>query len=79
MPRRVFLGMAIQMWSQLSGMNVMMQVTILNDYREVLTLHRYYILYVFRGAGLTGSRVNLIASVRFSTFRRHENSQPGIN
>ncbi|KIY47175.1 general substrate transporter [Fistulina hepatica ATCC 64428] len=45
MPRRVFLGMAIQMWSQLSGMNVMM----------------YYIIYVFQGAGLTGRRVNLIA------------------
>ncbi|KAF7973558.1 hypothetical protein HWV62_14932 [Athelia sp. TMB] len=43
--RRVGLGMAIQMWSQLSGMNVMM----------------YYIVYVFQGAGLTGTRGNLIA------------------
>ncbi|KAF7760096.1 hypothetical protein Agabi119p4_10772 [Agaricus bisporus var. burnettii] len=45
-PRRVFLGMSLQMWSQLSGMNVMM----------------YYIVYVFQGAGLTGTRGNLIAS-----------------
>jgi len=44
-PRRVFLGCALQMWSQLSGMNVMM----------------YYIVYVFQGAGLTGVRGNLIA------------------
>jgi len=45
MPRRVMLGCALQMWSQLSGMNVMM----------------YYIIYVFQGAGLTGRRANLIA------------------
>ncbi|KAF9004361.1 general substrate transporter [Cyathus striatus] len=44
-PRRVFLGCSLQMWSQLSGMNVMM----------------YYIVYVFQGAGLTGRRSNLIA------------------
>ena len=43
--RRVFLGASMQMWSQLSGMNVMM----------------YYIIYVFQGAGLTGTRGNLIA------------------
>ncbi|KIY70281.1 general substrate transporter [Cylindrobasidium torrendii FP15055 ss-10] len=46
MPRRVFLGCALQMWSQLSGMNVMM----------------YYIVYVFQGAGITGRRGNLIAA-----------------
>ncbi|KAG6908193.1 hypothetical protein DXG01_005782 [Tephrocybe rancida] len=46
-PRRVMLGCCLQMWSQLSGMNVMM----------------YYIIYVFRGAGLTGTRGNLIADV----------------
>ncbi|KAG0135524.1 general substrate transporter [Tuber indicum] len=34
--RRVFLGMSIQMWSQLCGMNVMM----------------YYIVYVMEGAGI---------------------------
>ncbi|KAJ7249944.1 general substrate transporter [Mycena rebaudengoi] len=45
-PRRVFLGCSLQMWSQLTGMNVMM----------------YYIIYVFQGAGLTGRRGNLIAS-----------------
>jgi len=45
-PRRVGLGMALQMWSQLSGMNVMM----------------YYIVYVFEGAGIKGRRGNLIAS-----------------
>ncbi|KAI6045230.1 general substrate transporter [Pisolithus marmoratus] len=43
--RRVILGCSLQMWSQLSGMNVMM----------------YYIIYVFQGAGLTGRRGNLIA------------------
>ncbi|KAH9829055.1 general substrate transporter [Rhodofomes roseus] len=43
--RRVGLGMSLQMWSQLCGMNVMM----------------YYIVYVFEGAGLTGRRANLIA------------------
>ncbi|KIM75302.1 hypothetical protein PILCRDRAFT_827406 [Piloderma croceum F 1598] len=43
--RRVGLGCSLQMWSQLTGMNVMM----------------YYIIYVFRGAGLTGTRGNLIA------------------
>jgi hypothetical protein len=51
-PRRVFLGMSLQMWSQLSGMNVMM----------------YYIVYVFQGAGLTGTRGNLIASVSLLIF-----------
>ncbi|KAK7451187.1 high affinity glucose transporter [Stygiomarasmius scandens] len=45
-PRRVFLGCSLQMWSQLTGMNVMM----------------YYIVYVFRGTGLTGTRSNLIAA-----------------
>jgi len=44
-PRRVLLGSSLQMWSQLSGMNIMM----------------YYIIYVFQGAGLTGRRGNLIA------------------
>ncbi|KAJ3532528.1 hypothetical protein NMY22_g7708 [Coprinellus aureogranulatus] len=39
------LGMTLQAWSQLTGMNVMM----------------YYIVYVFEGAGLTGRRSNLIA------------------
>ncbi|KAI0786275.1 general substrate transporter [Abortiporus biennis] len=43
--RRVGLGCSLQMWSQLSGMNIMM----------------YYIIYVFQGAGLTGRRGNLIA------------------
>ncbi|KAF8577835.1 general substrate transporter [Ramaria rubella] len=44
--RRVGLGMSLQAWSQLSGMNIMM----------------YYITYVFQGAGLSGRRGNLIAS-----------------
>ncbi|KAI5122870.1 hypothetical protein M0805_003322 [Coniferiporia weirii] len=43
--RRVGLGTSLQMWSQLTGMNIMM----------------YYIVYVFEGAGLTGRRANLIA------------------
>ncbi|KAF9269357.1 general substrate transporter [Marasmius fiardii PR-910] len=45
-PRRVMLGMSLQMWSQLTGMNVMM----------------YYITYVFRGVGLIGRRAGLIAA-----------------
>ncbi|KDR84667.1 hypothetical protein GALMADRAFT_111906 [Galerina marginata CBS 339.88] len=44
-PRRVFLGMSMQMWAPLCGMGIMM----------------YYIIYVFEGAGLTGVRVNLTA------------------
>lgn len=44
--RRVVLGVSLQAWSQLTGMNVMM----------------YYITIVFEGAGLTGRRGNLIAS-----------------
>jgi len=44
--RRVSLGMSLQAWSQLTGMNIMM----------------YYIIYVFRGAGIVGTRANLIAS-----------------
>ncbi|KAJ3489891.1 hypothetical protein NLI96_g1838 [Meripilus lineatus] len=43
--RRVILGCSLQMWSQLSGICVMM----------------YYIIYVFQGAGLTGRRGNLTA------------------
>lgn len=43
--RRIVLGCSLQMWSQLTGMNIMM----------------YYIIYVFEGAGLTGRRGNLIA------------------
>ncbi|KAH9962011.1 general substrate transporter [Lactifluus volemus] len=42
---RVSLGAALQMWAQLSGMNIMM----------------YYIIYVFQGAGLTPRRSNLVA------------------
>ncbi|KAG7094843.1 hypothetical protein E1B28_005652 [Marasmius oreades] len=45
-PRRVMLGMSLQMWSQLTGMNVMM----------------YYITYVFRGIGLVGRKAGLIAA-----------------
>ncbi|KAG2171307.1 hypothetical protein INT43_002929 [Umbelopsis isabellina] len=44
---RTFLGMCIQMWSQLTGMNVMM----------------YYITFVFQGAGLSGNTANLTASL----------------
>ncbi|TFL00182.1 general substrate transporter [Pterulicium gracile] len=46
MIRRVHLGTSLQMWSQLSGMNIMM----------------YYIVYVFEGAGITGRRANLVSS-----------------
>ncbi|KAG0207179.1 hypothetical protein BGX28_001517 [Mortierella sp. GBA30] len=44
--RRVFLGMSLQSWSQLTGMNVAM----------------YYIVFVFQGAGITGQNANLQAS-----------------
>jgi len=44
--RRVGLGCALQMWSQLCGIDLMM----------------YYVVYVFEGAGITGRRANLIAA-----------------
>lgn len=44
--RRVWLGVWVQIWSQMCGMNVMM----------------YYITLVFESAGLTGRRGGLIAS-----------------
>lgn len=44
--RRVFLGMTLQSWSQLTGMNVAM----------------YYIVFIFQGAGITGEDANLQAS-----------------
>ncbi|GAA5963171.1 hypothetical protein JCM21900_002939 [Sporobolomyces salmonicolor] len=44
--RRVFLGMSEQMWSQLTGMNVMM----------------YYVIYVFQSAGISGRHGELVAS-----------------
>ena len=60
--RRVTLGASLQMWSQLSGMNIMMCVLRSLLYPASLTAHdRYYIIYVFQGAGLTGRRGNLIA------------------
>ncbi|KAI5117679.1 hypothetical protein M0805_008458 [Coniferiporia weirii] len=43
--RRVGLGTSLRMWSQLSGILIMM----------------YYVVYVFQGAGLTGRRGNLVA------------------
>ncbi|KAF9406336.1 hypothetical protein BGZ94_003151 [Podila epigama] len=43
---RVFLGMSLQSWSQLTGMNVAM----------------YYIVFIFQGAGITGEDANLRAS-----------------
>ncbi|KAK7027243.1 high affinity glucose transporter [Paramarasmius palmivorus] len=46
-PRRVFLGCSLQMWSQLTGISVMI---------------RYYITYVFRDVGLVGRRAGLIAA-----------------
>lgn len=60
--RRVGLGCSLQMWSQLSGMNIMMCVVPHLHHREhILISYRYYIIYVFQGAGLTGRRGNLIA------------------
>ncbi|KAG0261849.1 hypothetical protein BG011_000612 [Mortierella polycephala] len=44
--RRVFLGITLQSWSQLTGMNVAM----------------YYIVFIFQGAGVTGQNTNLQAS-----------------
>ncbi|KAG0037560.1 hypothetical protein BGZ89_008225, partial [Linnemannia elongata] len=44
--RRVFLGITLQSWSQLTGMNVAM----------------YYIVFIFQGAGITGQNANLQAS-----------------
>ncbi|GAA5939702.1 hypothetical protein JCM1841_002946 [Sporobolomyces salmonicolor] len=52
---RVFLGMSEQMWSQLTGMNVMM----------------YYVIYVFQSAGINGRQGELIASsVQYGLGRR---------
>jgi hypothetical protein len=61
--RRVCLGCSLQMWSQLTGISVMMWVTLrLFCVRGIcLYVFRYYIIYVFQGAGLTGTRANLIA------------------
>ncbi|KAF9959292.1 hypothetical protein BGZ65_000571 [Modicella reniformis] len=44
--KRVFLGMSLQSWSQLTGMNVAM----------------YYIVFIFQGAGIIGQNANLQAS-----------------
>ncbi|OAQ29931.1 general substrate transporter [Linnemannia elongata AG-77] len=44
--RRVFLGMSLQSWSQLTGMNVAM----------------YYIVFIFQGAGIKGQNATLQAS-----------------
>ena len=62
--RRVGLGCSLQMWSQLTGMNVMMCVffSSLSRHSPTRLVPRYYIVYVFQGAGLTGRRGNLIAS-----------------
>ena len=67
-PRRVMLGMCLQMWSQLCGMNIMMYVyaPMVGSINHPIYLkknQRYYIVYVFEGAGLTGRRSNLIADV----------------
>jgi sugar porter (SP) family MFS transporter len=48
--KRVFLGMTLQSWSQLTGMNVAM----------------YYIVFIFQGAGITGQDTNLkVASIQY--------------
>ena len=62
--RRVVLGCSLQMWSQLTGMNVMMCVSLspLSLHSLTRLISRYYIVYVFQGAGLTGRHGNLIAS-----------------
>jgi hypothetical protein len=62
-PRRVLLGITLQIWGQLTGISAMMYDACQILKRILLTRYRYYIVYIFRGAGLTGNRVNLIASV----------------
>ncbi|KAG0055139.1 hypothetical protein BGZ83_009551 [Gryganskiella cystojenkinii] len=46
---KVFLGMALQSWSQLTGMNVAM----------------YYIVYIFQGAGITGDTNLRASSIQY--------------
>ncbi|KAG0280921.1 hypothetical protein BGZ95_007956 [Linnemannia exigua] len=47
--RRVFLGMTLQSWSQLTGMNVAM----------------YYIVFIFQGAGYTGNANLQASSIQY--------------
>ncbi|KAF9904955.1 hypothetical protein EC991_002195 [Linnemannia zychae] len=47
--RRVFLGMTLQSWSQLTGMNVAM----------------YYIVFIFQGAGITGNANLQASSIQY--------------
>ncbi|KAF9162391.1 hypothetical protein BGX21_002001 [Mortierella sp. AD011] len=47
--RRVFLGMTLQSWSQLTGMNVAM----------------YYIVFIFQGAGVTGNANLQASSIQY--------------
>ena len=47
--RRVFLGMTLQSWSQLTGMNVAM----------------YYIVLIFQGAGITGNANLQASSIQY--------------
>jgi hypothetical protein len=64
--KRVVLGMSIQMWSQLCGMNIMMYVQIPMDHPSLTNL-RYYIIYVMKGAAiadeLTTASVQYIINV----------------
>ncbi|KIL55559.1 hypothetical protein M378DRAFT_90750, partial [Amanita muscaria Koide BX008] len=63
-PRRFFLSSALQMWSQLSCMNIMI----------------YYIIYVLQGAGLTGRRADLIPSncLQFISIQSHLLTPPKV-
>ncbi|KAI1317322.1 hypothetical protein EDD11_008691 [Mortierella claussenii] len=47
--RRLFLGMTLQSWSQLTGMNVAM----------------YYIVFIFQGAGITGNANLQASSIQY--------------
>jgi MFS family permease len=58
---RVSLGASLQMWSQCTGVNLMMYVLAPFCRYQCLHADRYYIIYVFQGAGLTPHRGNLIA------------------
>jgi hypothetical protein len=53
--KRVILGMSIQMWSQLCGMNIMYGLRIFPRFTYLLLIlsgRMYYIVYIMRGAGI---------------------------
>jgi sugar porter (SP) family MFS transporter len=62
--KRVILGMSIQMWSQLCGMNIMMEVSPHpSSSVPPANITRYYIVFIMRGAGIADEL--LTASIQY--------------